>query len=255
MKKLMITLLAGALLLSGCTGGAPAPSDAPGVSAAVETSAPAASRTPRPTLSAPPEPSGAPVQTESAPVTAAQPGVSMASATPMVPGSAPPAPQSAAPASAAPEPYSQKTADTVLTITGAGVARDYHFTLAQLQGMSGGLVEEDYFSRGKEPQELTTHFKGVRVDYLLDSVASLAEGAKKASFTAADGYAAAFSLRQIRGSYLDETDPDKVLSMILAWEEDGSPTGLRLVMGQVTEGDYNRTNWVRDVVQIEVKAG
>ena len=42
--------------------------------------------------------------------------------------------------------------------------------------------------------------------------------------------------------------------MILAWSQDGETFGaLRLVMGQTIEGEYNRTFWVRDVVELDVQ--
>jgi hypothetical protein len=149
-----------------------------------------------------------------------------------------------------PEPYSEKTADTVLTITGAGVDRDYYFTLSQLQSL-GGVFEDDYFSRGKDPKTATTHYKGISVSYLLDVVGA---SGKKATFTASDGYAVSYSMSAISASYIDETVPGKSLKMILAWQEDYASCALRLVMGQNIEGEYNRTNWVREVIEIEVKA-
>ena len=148
------------------------------------------------------------------------------------------------------EPYSVKTADTVLTVTGAGVSRDYYFTLSEIQSL-GGVVEDDYFSRGKEPQTATNHYKCISVSHLLSTVGA---SGKKVTFTASDGYAVSYSISAVSASYIDETVPGKSLQMILAWQEDYAGCGLRLVMGQNVEGEYNRTNWVRNVIEIEVKA-
>lgn len=162
----------------------------------------------------------------------------------------PPAPS---PSPSAALPYSAQSADTVLTVSGDGVDRAYYFTLAELTALREGYVEADYFSRGKEPQEMTSHFKGIRISYLLSSVIGVSN-AKKVKFLASDGYASSYGISAIGASYIDETDPDKTLAMILAWEEDGAACGLRLVMGQTIEGEYNRTNWVRNVIEIEVSA-
>lgn len=164
--------------------------------------------------------------------------------------------QSAAPSQNTALPYSQKTNSTFLHITGNGVDRDYYFSLADLQALTGGYFTADYFSRGKEPKQETNEFAGIRVDYLFDNVIKLAGGANQATFTASDGYAASYSINQTRSSFIDETVPDKTLYMILAWEQDSTSLGssVRLVMGQTVDGEYNRLNWVRDVVTIEIKA-
>lgn len=149
-------------------------------------------------------------------------------------------------------PYSVKTSDTVLTVTGSGTDRDYYFTLSDLKNV-GGTVSADYFSKGKEPAEATNSFTGISVDYLLNSV--VGSNVKKATFTSADGYAVSYSASNISATYINEKDPSASLKMILAWSEDGASVGLRLVMGQSVEGEYNRTFWARDIVTIEVKAG
>ncbi len=77
---------------------------------------------------------------------------------------------------------------------------------------------------------------------------------KKATFTASDGYAGSWSRGMINSMLINEKDPSASLPMILAWSEDGAPCSLRLVMGQQLEGEYNRTNFVRGVVTVEVKA-
>lgn len=149
-------------------------------------------------------------------------------------------------------PYSRQSADTVLRITGSGVQRDWYFSMADIKSL-GGVVSDSYFSRGKEPQEMTTHFTGISVDHLLSQIVGVSSY-KKATFTAADGYAGSYSRSAIGSTYLNEKNPSAALRMILAWEEDGAPCSLRLVMGQQVAGEYNRTFWIRDVVTIEVKA-
>lgn len=148
------------------------------------------------------------------------------------------------------EAYGVKSADTVLTVTGGALSRDYYFTLAELQS-AGGFVEADYFSRGREPQEETNRFCGVGVRHLLESVIGLSDYGK-AVFTASDGYSVSFPRSGVNAAYLDETDPSQTLCMILAWSKDSAACPLTLVMGQSVEGEYNRMYWARDVVTLEV---
>lgn len=149
-----------------------------------------------------------------------------------------------------PEPYSVPSDDTVLTVYGASLTHDWYFSLSDLMEL-GGTVGADYFSRGKEPQEATNYFVGISVSYLLEQVVG-AWDLSKAVFIASDGYTAGHSRSAIDASYINEQDPSAVLSMILAWSEDGTPCALRLVMGQQIEGEYNRTYWTRGIVSIEV---
>lgn len=149
-----------------------------------------------------------------------------------------------------PEPYSVPSEDTILTVYGASLSRDWYFSLADLMEL-GGTVGADYFSRGKEPQEATNYFVGISVSYLLEQVIG-AWDLSKAVFIAGDGYTAGHSRSAIDAAYINEQDPSASLSMILAWSEDGAPCALRLVMGQQIEGEYNRTYWTRDIVSIEV---
>jgi hypothetical protein len=152
----------------------------------------------------------------------------------------------------APDPYSVQTAGTILTVRGSALDREWYFSLSDLQSM-GGTFSGDYFSLGKEPVEMTNSFTGIRVSYLLEQIMGISTY-KKATFTASDGYAGSWSRGMVNSMLMNEKDPSASLPMILAWTEDGAPCSLRLVMGQQLEGEYNRTNWVRSVVTIEVKA-
>lgn len=214
-----------------------------------------------------PEPSPEPETVTEAPESNQEPAPAMETAEPAAteapentPEPAPEASQEPCPEPSDPpetaesaQPYSEKTEDTVLTVTGSAVDRDWYFSLAQLQSL-GGTVSADYFSRGKDPQEITTPFVGIDLQYLFETVIGLSTY-KKAVFTASDGYSMSYSRSAVNMSYIDETVPGSSLRMILAWTEGDSPCALRLVMGQQTAGEYNRTYWVRDVVQVELKAG
>ena len=101
---------------------------------------------------------------------------------------------------------------------------------------------------------MTTSFEGISVQYLLENVVGITDY-KKAAFRASDGYSVSFSKGGIGMTYINEKDESVQLKMILAWREDGGDIPLRLVMGQMSAGEYNRTNWARSVCEIEVKAG
>ena len=169
------------------------------------------------------------------------------------PSETPAAPEETAAVTEPDTPYAFKTADTVLTVKGSALTREWYFTFSELRSI-GGCVEADYFSRGKDPQELTQTYAGIDVQYLLGTIVGCTDY-KKAAFRASDGYSVSYSRGAVGMSYINEMEPDAALKMILAWTEDGSPCDLRLVMGQQAAGEYNRTNWVRGVCEIELKAG
>lgn len=79
----------------------------------------------------------------------------------------------------------------------------------------------------------------------------------RVKITAEDGYTLMLSWDEVQASYMDETNPDKQLKIILAWSQDGQANSadgscLRLVMGQKYQGDYNRQRWVHSVNSITV---
>ncbi len=265
MKRLIFALLALAMVLALCACGAapaeptasPAPAGTPQPAIATAgpdgTPVPAPETTPTPTAEPMPEytPAPTPEATETPAETA--PPAAVVITTP-APSQAPePAPEPTPEPTPAAEPYSVQTADTVLTVRGDALAREWYFTLAELQS-AGGYTAADYFSRGKDPQEATNSFEGIDLQYLLETVVGVSDY-KKITVRASDGYAYGCSRSSVNMAYINEQVEGSALKMILAWSEDGAPITLRLVMGQMTAGEYNRTNFVRSVTEIEVKAG
>ena len=253
MKKRAATLIILlSLLLCACgSTKTPAPTQTPPAAAAEPTAEPTVEPTTEPT----PEPTESPAPADT-PEPTAEP---TPDATPVPMPDVTPTPE---PAASVEEPtptetpeallYSVKTTDTVLTVKGTAAGREWYFTLAELQSL-GGYVAADYFSRGKEPQEMTTSFEGISVQYLFESVMGLADY-KKATFRATDGYSVSFSKSAVGMTYMNEQDESAQLKMILAWRQDGEDITLRLAMGQMAAGEYNRTNWARGVCEIEVKS-
>lgn len=241
---------------------APAPSQAPETPEPTEEAEPEIEPEPEP-LDSPepiPEPEGT-VEPTPAPTPTPEPdaeaevqaGPTPESTPEPAPESTPePTPESAPEPTPEPEPYSQKTDDTVLSITGTALSREWYFTLAELQNL-GCTYEGDYFSRGKEPQEMTTHFIGIELAPFFRDVLGL-DSYKKAVFTSTDGYKCALGKSAVEMTYINEKDSSAQLPMILAWSEDDAAITLRLVMGQSIEGEYNRTNWVRSVCEVEIRA-
>lgn len=261
MKRLIFALLALVMALALCACGAapaeptasPAPAGTPQPAIATAgpegTFVPAPETTPTPTAEPMPEltPAPTPEATETPAETA--PPVAVVITTP-APSQAPePTPEP----TPAPEPYSVQTADTALTVRGDALAREWYFTLAELQS-AGGYTAADYFSRGKDPQEATNSFEGIDLQYLLETVIGVSDY-KKITVRASDGYAYGCSRGSVNMTYINEQVEGSALKMILAWSEDGAPITLRLVMGQMAAGEFNRTNFVRSVTEIEVKAG
>lgn len=256
MKRLTSALLALAMALALCACGAapaePTPSPVPEETArpAIATAGPDGTPEPAPEATPAaetPAPTSAPEPTETAPPVAV---VITTPAPSQAPESTPePTPEPTPEA----EPYSVQTADTVLTVRGDALAREWYFTLAELQS-AGGYTAADYFSRGKDPQEATNSFEGIDLQYLLETVIGVSDY-KKITVRASDGYAYGCSRSSVNMTYLNEQVEGSALKMILAWTQDGAPCALRLVMGQMAPGEYNRTNWVRSVTELEVKAG
>lgn len=237
-----------ALLLAACGQGSPSAGAAAPTALETTAVAGAAAAAPSSAAAASPDPSGTKT---TAPTKEASP-------TPPVPTTPAPSatkPQAAKPTKApTPTPTPSRTVAAPCFTVGGKVARTTTFTVAQLKAMA--TFSGTYFSRGKDPKEATNTFVGVRLIDILKAAGRAADAAR-VTVTAADGYSAGFSLRQVTADYIDETRPGVTLPMIVAYSEDGIPyTGahpFRLVMGQAVEGDYNRQYWVRLVTTITVQ--
>jgi hypothetical protein len=153
----------------------------------------------------------------------------------------------------------EKPKDTVLTIEGSGVDKDYYFTLKQLQNETEGRVHENYFSLNNYGTRKYFEFEGISLKYILDKMVDLNSSAESVTIKATDGYYREYNLSDVKKNYIDENDSKVKLPMILAWKEEGSNLRgkypLKLVMGQAKEGDINKENWVRNVEVIEINKG
>ena len=72
---------------------------------------------------------------------------------------------------------------------------------------------------------------------MLEEQIDLKKTPSTVTIIAEDGYRQRFSIDEVKSYYMDETDPNNKLKMIIAWEEDGKQYDLktlpfRLIMGQ-----------------------
>jgi hypothetical protein len=121
-------------------------------------------------------------------------------------------------------------------------------------------VTDYYFSRGKVKDgwaaEQHDTFTGVSLYKLLLDKIGLKTIPTEIQVIGDDGYTKFFTLEEVTGLYIDETNPKAKLEMIIAWSRNGSEFNqdqpFRIVFGQKYEGDFNRQNWVNYVKKIFV---
>lgn len=156
-------------------------------------------------------------------------------------------------------PQSQAT----LSITGGKLRAVMNYSLSDLQGMEDIILTDTYYSRGKAKENWAAashnEFTGISLAGLLEQKVGLKAEPTRVKIKAEDGYTLMLSWDEVKASYLDETNPEKQLTTILAWSQDSqaynSTDGscFRLIIGQKYEGDYNRQRWVHSVRSITVE--
>lgn len=156
-------------------------------------------------------------------------------------------------------PETEASALNALKITGK-VTYEMTITLDELKSLDDIIVEEDYYSVNTFGTKGHTRFKGANLWYLLDQYAGIEEDASSITVLATDGYKVKFTIEQImKQDYIDETDPNKKLPVIIAWEEngvaydseDGAP--YKLAIGQTAPGDLNKPQWVSMIDSIIIE--
>jgi hypothetical protein len=150
----------------------------------------------------------------------------------------------------------------ILQISGEKINSAMTLSLSELKAMQDIIVNATYYSRGKAKENwaAASHndFTGISLAALLEKKAGLKGVPSKVKIKAEDGYTVILSWDEVTASYIDETNPEQSLPIILAWSQDGKAiegadtNSLRLVIGQKYQGDFNRQRWVRDVQSIVV---
>lgn len=133
-------------------------------------------------------------------------------------------------------------------------------SLDELKAMENLIYSEVFYSLNSFGTTEYTDFKGIKLWPLLEEKAHILEGAKTVKIVAIDGYHVSFTIDEVkRDDYIDETNQNLQLPIIIAWEENGEAYDpkegppYKLVIGQKAPGDVNKPQWVRDIDVIIVE--
>lgn len=138
-----------------------------------------------------------------------------------------------------------------LTINGPGVVATARYTISELKNADGiEIVTNDYNWLNNYGTTGSDEFEGVYLENLLNDVVGLKPNAKSITVTAFDQYHRSFNLDNDElGVYWKDIQGNQIM---LAWERNGSPCDLQLVVGQIDEEHINKPLWVSDVKVITV---
>jgi hypothetical protein len=141
--------------------------------------------------------------------------------------------------------------DYDLIIKGKGVSETTYFTIEQLKNAPGlRKVTKTYKWLNSFGSTGSDTFEGVYLENLLDDVVELNSKAKSITVRASDGYKRSFNLdSKPLGVYWTDIQGNQIM---LAWKQNGSSCGLRLVIGQTDKDHVNKSMWVSDIVEITV---
>jgi DMSO/TMAO reductase YedYZ molybdopterin-dependent catalytic subunit len=156
-------------------------------------------------------------------------------------------------------PTTETPASNTLKIKGK-VKYEMVVTLDELKSLDDIIVEEDFSSKNNFGTVEQNNFKGVNLWYLLKNYAGIDAGASSVTVIAIDGYKMTFTINQVmKQDYINESEPDKQLPIIIAWQENGTDYDpevgppYQLVVGQIGPGDFNKFQWVRNIDSIIVE--
>lgn len=157
------------------------------------------------------------------------------------------------------EENNQNEEINLLKIEG-NVENSLSLSLDDLKAMEDFIFSGTFYSLNSFGTTEYTDFTGVKLWNLLKEEALISEEAAKVKVIAVDGYSMEFTAEQIkRDDYIDETNQDLKLPVIIAWKENGEEYNpeegppYKLVIGQKEPGDVNKPQWVRDIDKIIVE--
>ena len=140
------------------------------------------------------------------------------------------------------------------------VRNEFFYTLDKLKAMTDIIFEGNYYSINSFGTAKHNTFKGVNLWCFLETKAYILDDATTISIIATDGYQMDFTVDQVKKQdYIDETNPDVKLPMIIAWEQDGDEYSIdegspfKLIVGQTEAGDVNKPQWVSNIDKIIVE--
>lgn len=156
----------------------------------------------------------------------------------------------------------EKPADerkNILKVEGK-VNTELSLSLADLQSFTDIGFSGTFYSLNSFGTTDHTDFKGVNLWLLLKNKAGISDSATSVKIIALDGYEVEFSISQVkRSDYIDETNQDIKLPVIIAWQENGVDYSInegppyKLVIGQKEPGDVNKPQWVSNIDKIIVE--
>ena len=140
-----------------------------------------------------------------------------------------------------------------LTIDGSGVNNTAQYSLEQLKNAAASYtVTRSYNWLNSYGTTGRDSFKGIYLEDLLANIVGLRSSARSITVTAGDGYYREFNLdSRGLGVYWADIQGNQIM---LAWERNGTPCNLQLVVGQTAENFVNKPMWVSDIVSITVNA-
>ena len=146
------------------------------------------------------------------------------------------------------EPAGDATAETAdLTITGDALARDGYFTIKGIKNTEGiNRVDATFKWLNASDSTGTATVQGATLENIFEYI-GLAEGAEIDTIEAvgSDGKTKTYTAEQALSTDLDGN------KAMFIWTEDGGKV-TKVIRGQFSETDVNRSDWAKDVVKIIV---
>lgn len=140
------------------------------------------------------------------------------------------------------------------------VENKLQLSLDNLKEMDDIIFQGDFYSLNNFGTTAHTNFKGINLWMLLEEKAKISTEATKVTVIATDGYKMEFTIEEVkRQDYIDETDEEVKLPIIISWERNGEEYDslegppFKLIIGQREPGDINKPQWVSNIDKITVE--
>lgn len=140
------------------------------------------------------------------------------------------------------------TAETAdIAFVGDGFVKEGYFTIKGLKNAEG--LEKDEFSffwMNSSGTTGTSVVEGASMKNILKDLMGITDDAKSITFVCRDGYSKTMPLDDMFTKDKDGNRP------VMAWKMDGQKCDLTFVIGQNAADENNKSNWMKDVVKVEV---
>lgn len=133
------------------------------------------------------------------------------------------------------------------TIRGDGVIKNAFFNIKGLT--NDDRIEQQqktYFWKNSSGTTGKTAVEGAYLIDILKNITGLTEMAGTVTFIASDGYEKTLDLEDLERKDISGLKP------MLAWKEDGQKVNPKLVIGQKTADDVNKSSWLKDLTTVVV---